>query len=197
MLDLGEPVATSWRPTRAAQARSSRRSPATVRGYRGRPAPRVRRGGRIAESRIVHLASCVVGDLLDLMRDRHQTWGDDPEERDADATVAELAGADQTAWHDHALFLPLKFVGRFIARSGKRIAVTIVGVAVLIVGIAGLLLPILPGWALIFVGLGILATEYVWARRLLLRAKTVAVTARDKALRKKPRAAGADTSPPV
>jgi hypothetical protein len=131
------------------------------------------------------------------MPDRHQIWGDDPEERDADATVAELAGVDKAAWHDHALFLPLKVMGRFIAHSGKRIAVTIVGVVVLVVGIAGLLLPILPGWALIFVGLGILATEYVWARRLLLRARAVAMTAKDKARRKKPGAAGADTGPPA
>jgi uncharacterized protein (TIGR02611 family) len=140
-----------------------------------------------------------VGDLADRMRDRHQIWGDDPEERDAEATLAELAGEDQaaSAWHDHTLFVPFKFVARFIARSGKRIAVTIVGVAVLLVGVAGLILPILPGWALIFVGLGILATEYVWARRLLLRAKAVALTAKDKALRRKPQGAGADADPPV
>lgn len=143
--------------------------------------------------------SDVVGDLSDRMRDRHEIWGDDPEERDADATLAELgdAGQVEVAWHDHPVFVPVKFVGRFIARSGKRIAVTIVGVAVLLVGIAGLLLPILPGWALIFVGLGILATEYVWARRLLLRAKAVALTAKDKALRRKPQGAGADADPPV
>lgn len=128
------------------------------------------------------------------MGDRHQIWGDDPEERDADAAVA---GVDQAAssWHDHAVFVPLKILGRFIARSGKRIAVTVVGVAVLLLGLAGLLLPILPGWALIFVGLGILATEYVWARRLLLKAKAVALTAKNKALRKKPQAAGADADP--
>jgi uncharacterized protein (TIGR02611 family) len=140
-----------------------------------------------------------VGDLADRMRDRHRIWGDDPEERDAEATLAELAGEDQaaSAWHDHTLFVPFKFVARFIARSGKRIAVTIVGVAVLLVGVAGLLLPILPGWALIFVGLGILATEYVWARRLLLRAKAVALTAKDKALRRKPQGAGGDADPPV
>jgi hypothetical protein len=140
-----------------------------------------------------------VGDWAHYMRDRHEIWGDDPEERDADATLAELAGADQAAvaWHDHTLFVPVKVVGRFIARSGKRIAVTIVGVAVLLVGLAGLLLPILPGWALIFVGLGILATEYVWARRLLLRAKAVALMAKDKALRKRPQGAGADADPPV
>ena len=47
-----------------------------------------------------------------------------------------------------------------------RIAVTIAGVAVLAIGIALLPLPG-PGWLIIFAGLGILASEYEWARRLL------------------------------
>lgn len=37
----------------------------------------------------------------------------------------------------------------------------------LLVGIAGLALPILPGWALIAVGLFMLALEFAWAERLL------------------------------
>jgi uncharacterized protein (TIGR02611 family) len=115
---------------------------------------------------------------------RPEVWGDDPEEREASAVVAELAAEEAHRWHDHAAFFPLKAVGRFIRRSGKRIAVTIVGSLVLLVGLAGLALPLLPGWALIFVGLGILATEYVWARRLLMKAKRVAQAAADKALRR-------------
>ena len=47
-----------------------------------------------------------------------------------------------------------------------RIAVTIVGAAVIAIGIVLLPLPG-PGWLIIFAGLGILASEYVWARRLL------------------------------
>ena len=47
-----------------------------------------------------------------------------------------------------------------------RIVVTILGVAVLAVGIVLLPLPG-PGWVIIFAGLGILASEYAWARRLL------------------------------
>jgi uncharacterized protein (TIGR02611 family) len=47
-----------------------------------------------------------------------------------------------------------------------RIAVTVVGSAVLAIGIVLLPLPG-PGWLIIFGGLGILATEYTWARRLL------------------------------
>jgi uncharacterized protein (TIGR02611 family) len=47
-----------------------------------------------------------------------------------------------------------------------RIAVTILGVAVIAIGIVLLPLPG-PGWVIIFAGLGILASEYTWARRLL------------------------------
>lgn len=53
-----------------------------------------------------------------------------------------------------------------------RIAITIVGAALLLLGVAGLLLPVLPGWLLIIPGLAILAGEFVWARRLLDRAKS-------------------------
>lgn len=47
-----------------------------------------------------------------------------------------------------------------------RIAVTVVGVAVIAGGIVLLPLPG-PGWLIIFTGLGLLATEYEWAARLL------------------------------
>ena len=119
---------------------------------------------------------------------RHEVWGDDPEERDASATVADISATEPELarrWHDHPAVVPFKAVVLFIGRNGKRIAVTIVGVAVLLVGLAGLLLPVLPGWVLIFVGLGILATEYVWAQRLLKTAKEKANQAKDKVLRKK------------
>ncbi len=119
---------------------------------------------------------------------RHDVWGDDPEERDADAVVAEIVATEPELarrWHDHPAVVPFKAVARFIGRNARRIAVTIAGVVVLLVGIAGLILPILPGWALIFVGLGILATEYVWARRLLMKAKETAIAAKDKALARK------------
>ena len=118
---------------------------------------------------------------------RHDVWGDDPEERDASETVAEIASLEPEVarrWHDHPAIAPIKVVLLFIAHNGKRILVTIAGLIVLLLGIAGLLLPVLPGWALIFVGLGILATEYVWAQRLLRIAKEKATAAKDKVLRK-------------
>lgn len=117
---------------------------------------------------------------------RHDIWGDDPEERDASATVAEISATEPELarrWHDHPAVVPFKAVGRFIARNGKRLAVTIVGIVVLLAGIALLVLPG-PGWLVIFVGLSILATEYVWAQRVLKTAKEKANNAKDKVLRK-------------
>ncbi len=51
-----------------------------------------------------------------------------------------------------------------------RIAVAVVGLVVLGVGILAIPYPG-PGWAIVFVGLGILATEFTWARRLLAYAR--------------------------
>jgi uncharacterized protein (TIGR02611 family) len=47
-----------------------------------------------------------------------------------------------------------------------RIAVAMVGLAVLAVGIVAIPYPG-PGWALVFLGLGILATEFRWAQLVL------------------------------
>jgi uncharacterized protein (TIGR02611 family) len=126
--------------------------------------------------------------------DKHEIWGDDPEERDAEAVIAELevrSPAAERRWHDHPAFVPIKTVGLFIARNGKRIAVTVAGVLVIIVGIAMLVLPG-PGWVVIFLGLSILATEYVWAERLLRKAKERAGQAKDAVFGKKGRTAGSD-----
>ena len=119
---------------------------------------------------------------------RRDVWGDDPEEADASETVAELEVVEPEAarrWHDHPAVVPFKVVVRFIGKSGKRIAVTVVGFAVVLIGIILIPLPG-PGWAIVFGGLAILATEYVWAQRLLNYAKRKATSAKDKILRKKP-----------
>jgi hypothetical protein len=55
-------------------------------------------------------------------------------------------------------------------QSVKRFAVTIIGVGLLLVGVGLMVLPG-PGILLIVAGLAVLATEYVWAQRLLVRAK--------------------------
>src|SRR3954447_7402940 len=62
-----------------------------------------------------------------------------------------------------------------------RLAVFTVGVSVLLAGVAMLALPG-PGWAAIFVGFAILATEFAWAQRALTSAKQSASKAKEKAL---------------
>ncbi|HJQ94842.1 MAG TPA: PGPGW domain-containing protein [Acidimicrobiia bacterium] len=52
-----------------------------------------------------------------------------------------------------------------------RIGAVMSGTVLVLAGIIGLLLPVVPGWLLIIAGLAILATEFVWARRLLDTAK--------------------------
>jgi uncharacterized protein (TIGR02611 family) len=55
-------------------------------------------------------------------------------------------------------------------KRARRLVVTVVGFTLLL---AGLALVVLPGPAIVVipVALGILATEYVWARRLLRKTK--------------------------
>jgi hypothetical protein len=118
---------------------------------------------------------------------RDEAWGDEPQEVDASEFVEELETSRPELarrWHDHPTVVPFKVVGRFIGRNGKRVAVTIGGFAVILAGAAMLVLPG-PGLLVIVAGLAILATEYVWAQRLLKIAKEKAAQARDMVLRKK------------
>ena len=55
-------------------------------------------------------------------------------------------------------------------KQAKRLVVAAVGFTVLLIGIAMIVLPG-PAVVVIPVGLGILATEFVWARRLLRKMK--------------------------
>lgn len=55
-------------------------------------------------------------------------------------------------------------------RRIKKTFVTLVGTIVLIAGIIMIPYPG-PGWVTVFAGLGILSTEYTWAKRLLRYAK--------------------------
>jgi hypothetical protein len=65
---------------------------------------------------------------------------------------------------------PFSQVVRTIGRSGKRIAVTVIGFAALIAGGIMMVTPG-PGVLVIVAGLAILATEWAWAERLLDKAK--------------------------
>ena len=62
-----------------------------------------------------------------------------------------------------------------------RVVITALGGGVLLAGIAMLVFPG-PGWAAIFLGLAILASEYVWAHRLLIFTKEKAQGAASAAI---------------
>ena len=65
---------------------------------------------------------------------------------------------------------------RFIGRSSKRIAVTLVGTAFVLGGVAMLVLPG-PGILVVALGFAILGTEYAWAAAALERTKRTAAQA--------------------
>jgi uncharacterized protein (TIGR02611 family) len=62
----------------------------------------------------------------------------------------------------------------------KRVLVGIVGGLITLIGVVALVAPG-PGWLIIFTGLGILASEFAWAARVLKSAKGVATRAADAA----------------
>ena len=62
----------------------------------------------------------------------------------------------------------------------KRVLVGFVGGLVTLIGVVALVAPG-PGWLIIFTGLGILASEFAWAARVLNSAKGVASRAADAA----------------
>lgn len=55
-------------------------------------------------------------------------------------------------------------------RHARRVIVAVVGLTVLLIGIALIVLPG-PAFVIIPIGLGILAAEFAWARRLLHRVR--------------------------
>ncbi len=68
-------------------------------------------------------------------------------------------------WH------PLRELLAFIFRSTKRIAVFVVGVALILLGIALIPLPGPFSIPLMVAGLAVLATEFIWAERMLDQVK--------------------------
>jgi uncharacterized protein (TIGR02611 family) len=82
----------------------------------------------------------------------------------------------------------MRIIGQSRTRQlGWRIFITVVGSAITLAGLAMLALPG-PGWAVIFLGLAVLASEYVWARRLLRYTKDRAQGAASTVLAKENRA---------
>ena len=62
-----------------------------------------------------------------------------------------------------------------------RIGVAILGGTITLLGAIFLITPG-PGWLIIFAGLGILASEFAWADRALIKTKMVALQAAQRAL---------------
>jgi len=70
----------------------------------------------------------------------------------------------------------------------KRVIVAIVGSTIVLIGVALLVLPG-PGLVVISLGLALLATEFVWARALLKKARTAVARTTQKvrgSVRRKP-----------
>jgi len=59
----------------------------------------------------------------------------------------------------------------FPTRKLRRVTILIAGWASILLGMAGIFLPILPGFAFLFVGLALFSSEYRWAHTMLRRIK--------------------------
>jgi hypothetical protein len=59
-------------------------------------------------------------------------------------------------------------------KNAKRLVIAVIGGTVLLIGIIGIVIPPLPAIIFVPLGLAILGTEFLWARRLLtkVRART-------------------------
>jgi hypothetical protein len=68
---------------------------------------------------------------------------------------------------------PLRWWIRTVPKYARRLIAAVFGGTILIIGAAMLVLPG-PGWVVIFIGLGILAIEFAWARRWLKKLKATA-----------------------
>lgn len=87
-----------------------------------------------------------------------------------DLALAEAALADAAS---DGRVTPGEPLVKLLARSGRRAAIVVGGFALLALGIALIPLPG-PGFLVIIAGLALLAKEFVWAERLLHRARAKA-----------------------
>jgi hypothetical protein len=55
--------------------------------------------------------------------------------------------------------------------TARKIVIAVIGGTIILLGVLGWLIPVVPGFILIPIGLAVLATEFIWARRLLHRVK--------------------------
>ena len=73
----------------------------------------------------------------------------------------------------------------YTLKKVRRLIIGVVGFTILLIGIELLVLPG-PAFIVIPIGLGLLATEFVWARRLLKKVKVQIEKAAKNAKHKKP-----------
>jgi uncharacterized protein (TIGR02611 family) len=81
----------------------------------------------------------------------------------------------------------MKWLARIKAASGlnllpaplRKLIVAVIGATIVLIGIAMVVLPG-PAFIVIPVGLGILATEFAWARRAIRRARVMIAKARGR-----------------
>jgi len=78
---------------------------------------------------------------------------------------------------------PNSTIARVLVKGARLVSVTVVGFALVIAGIVLLFLPG-PGLLVVIAGLALLATEFVWARRLLTLAREQARRINDRVRRR-------------
>lgn len=98
---------------------------------------------------------------------------------------ASLPDQEEPTLRERVRFQRARLARQFIRKSRPldytwRIVVLVLGIAILAAGVAMLALPG-PGWAVIFLGLAVLATEFDWAQRILESAREKARAARERA----------------
>lgn len=74
------------------------------------------------------------------------------------------------------------FVDRTI-KQARKLIISVIGFTILLIGLAMVFLPG-PAFVVIPIGLGILATEFIWAKKWLHRLKSKAANMREWALKK-------------
>lgn len=82
-----------------------------------------------------------------------------------------------------------------LLKTARKLVIGVIGATVLLLSIVGYIMPIIPGIPLTFLGLAILATEFVWAKRLLRKAKRQAKSVFDSVRSKVTGAEATDSGP--
>lgn len=84
---------------------------------------------------------------------------------------------------------------KWLAQNAKKIIRITAGVAIILIGMGLGFVPGIPGFPLVFLGLGILAADFVWAARLHAKMKQTAVKLVDKMRGKPTKQAPAEPKP--